>query len=296
MNKIDLKFGFLCNNKCRFCVQGNKREKYGNFPTKDLEKKLKSTAKECNKIVFTGGEVTIREDFFYLLKLAKKLGYKSIQIQSNGRIFSNMEFCEETIDAGATEFSLALHGHVPELHDYLTETKNSFYQTVKGIKNLKTLNQYVGTNTVITRSNYRNLPDIARLLVYLNVDQYQFAFVHALGTALENFNNIVPRYSLIESYVKNGLEIGIRANKTVMTEAIPYCFMDGYTDYIAEKIMPRTKIVDVKIVNDYTEYRLREGKSKGIVCRKCVYNDICEGPWKEYPEKYGWDEFKYCEL
>ena len=27
-------------------------------------------------------------------------------------------------------------------------------------------------------------------------------------------------------------------------------------------------------------------------CIKCKYNKICEGPWKKYPEIYGWDEFK----
>ena len=47
-----------------------------------------------------------------------------------------------------------------------------------------------------------------------------------------------------------------------MTEAIPYCFMQNFTDYIAEKIIPRTKIYDVNILEDYTEYRLHEGKSK----------------------------------
>jgi MoaA/NifB/PqqE/SkfB family radical SAM enzyme len=291
ISKVDIKFCFSCNNRCLFCVQGDKRNLYNDFSTKELEKKIESARIESDKIVFTGGEVTIRNDFLYLLNLSKKLNFNVIQIQTNGRMLSDLKFCEKTINAGATDFSLALHGHIIELHDYLTRAHGSFFQTVKAIKNLKYLNQYIGINTVITRSNYRNLPDIANLLVYLSVDQFQFAFVHAVGEASKNFLTIVPRFSLIEQYVKQGLSIGINANKVVMTEAIPYCFMVDYTDYIAESIIPRTKIYDIIDLEDYTEYRLKEGKLKSKNCENCKFNKICEGPWREYPNHYGWDEF-----
>ncbi|MBN2547283.1 MAG: radical SAM protein [Spirochaetes bacterium] len=290
-NKVDIKFGYLCNNKCRFCVQGNKRIKYGNLEKEEIIKKLEDGKKFSDCIVFTGGEVTIRDDFLDLLLIAKKLDYAKIQIQTNGRMFSNMSFCEKTVQNGANDFSLALHGHIPQLHDYLTSAEGSFYQTVKGIKNLKFLNQFVGTNTVITRSNYRNLPDIAALLVYLNVDQYQLAFVHPVGTAMEFFDSIVPRLSLTEQYVKDALTAGIKAGKTVMTEGIPFCFMEGFTGYIAESIMPEMKIFDVNVCDDYREYRIKEGKAKDKKCGLCRYDKQCEGTWREYPEKYGWDEF-----
>jgi MoaA/NifB/PqqE/SkfB family radical SAM enzyme len=197
------------------------------------------------------------------------------------------------IEAGANEFGPAVHGHIKELHDYLTGSPGSFEQVVQGIRNLKALNQNVITNTVITKSNYRHLPQIAELLVSLNVDQYQFAFVHALGSAKRNFGRVVPRMKLVEPYVKKGLDVGIKAGKIVMTEAITYCFMKGYESYIAEKIIPECKIYDYKkIVDDFTFSRKNEGKIKGPQCLKCKYNQICEGPWREYPEKFGWDEFK----
>jgi MoaA/NifB/PqqE/SkfB family radical SAM enzyme len=291
MEKVDLKFGFLCNNNCLFCVQGEKRKIYGDIPFDELVKTLETARKDSDRIVFTGGEVTIKKEFIKLVEIAKKLDYKLIQIQTNGRMFSVEKFCDETVKAGANEFSLALHGHSPECHDYLTRAQGSYYQTIKGIKNLKKIGQYVGTNTVITRSNYRNLKDIAELLVYLKVDQFQLAFVHALGNAALYFKQIVPRISLAEPYVKLALTEGIRAGIRVMTEAITYCFMENFTDYIAEKIIPRTKIYDVKIIDDYSEYRINEGKIKNDDCRKCIYYPECEGPWREYPENYGWNEF-----
>ena len=291
MDKVDVKCGFLCNNRCLFCVQGNKRENYGDISTERILDALEKGRGDADQLVLTGGEPTMKKDFLLLVRKAKELGFRLIQIQTNGRMFAHRPFCEETVAAGATDFSLALHGHTPELHDYLTRTPESFWQTVKGIRNLVEMGQVVGTNTVITRSNFRHLPAIGRLLVRLGVRQYQFAFVHALGTAAENFQRIVPRYALVEPYVHQGLEPGLAAGVIVMTEAIPYCFMRGYEEFVAERIIPHTKIFDVNIVENYTHYRLTEGKSKGACCAQCARRAECEGPWREYPEVYGWSEF-----
>lgn len=290
--RIDIKTGWNCNNRCVFCVQGNKREVYGNKTTEEVYSLLEEGRKDANAIVFTGGEVTIRKDLIQIVRYAKELGYKSIQIQTNGRMLAYKQLCEDLIDAGANEFSPALHGHVPELHDYLTKGYGAFRQTITAIKNLKELGQLVITNTVICRANYRHLPEIAKILVALGVDQYQLAFVHPLGSAMENFLNVVPRMSLCEPYVKAGLDVGLRAGRRVMTEAIPYCFMRGYEPYIAERVMPRTKIMEGHLtIEDYTEHRLTEGKAKGPQCDRCAFKAICEGPWREYPENYGWAEF-----
>lgn len=291
--RIDIKIGYQCNNHCYFCVQGNKRERCLFRKKSKIIKELVKARESCQSVVFTGGEPTIHPDFLDLVKHAKKLAYQTIQIQTNGRMFAYKEFCRKTIEAGANEFSPAVHGHTGELHDYLTNAKGSFDQTIRGIKNLKSLNQRVVTNTVITKFNYRYLPIIAKLLVDLNVDQFQFAFIHIAGAAWENRNLIVPKKSKIMPYVKEGLDVGIKAGKRVMTEAIPYCFMKGYEKYIAEQIIPDAMVVeDMFKIDDYKEYRVNRGKSKGANCKKCDFYPICEGPWREYPEIFGWKEFK----
>ncbi|MBL7130728.1 MAG: radical SAM protein [Candidatus Omnitrophica bacterium] len=292
MKRVDIKIGFNCNNHCRFCVQGNKRTLYSSKTTEEIKKILQETRRDWDSVVFTGGEPSIREDIIDLVSYAKRLKFETIQIQTNGRMFCYKQFCNEIISAGANEFSPAVHGHTAELHDYLTCSEGSFQQTLSGIKNLKEYGQRIITNTVVTKSNYRHLPQIAQLLLDLGVNQFQFAFVHALGSAKENFASVVPRMSLVEPYAKEGLDIGIKAGISVMTEAIPYCFMRGFEKYIAENIIPSTKIYDANsIIDDFTETRQKESKAKGPLCKTCRYYNVCEGPWKEYPEKFGWKEF-----
>jgi radical SAM protein with 4Fe4S-binding SPASM domain len=291
--RVDVKTGFICNNNCLFCVQADNKCK-GNRSFEEIKKDLIESKKRCSGVVLTGGEVTIRSDFFEIVKLAKELDYETIQIQTNGRMFSSLDFCKKTIEAGATEFSPALHGYCAEQHDFLTNSSGSFNQTVKGIKNLKSLGAYVLTNTVIVKSNYRDIPKIAKLLIKLDVDQFQFAFVHPMGNAWKNFDNIVPCMSLTTPYIHKGLQIGINAGKKVMTEAIPYCLMGSYEDYAAEKIIPETEIrgKEFQNTNSFTRQRKEEGKAKFPQCKQCEYDSLCEGPWKEYSEKKGNEEFE----
>ncbi len=294
---LDIKIGYQCNNRCFFCAQGHKRDKCTFRDKEEIKKELKDTRAGRSSVVFTGGEPTVHPDFLHLVGYARELDYKSIQIQTNGRMFGYKKFCLDAIRIGGgsavIEFSPSLHGHKAELHDYLTCAPGSFDQTVQGIKNLKALGQRVITNSVINSANYRHLPDLAKLLVKLGVDQFQFAFVHIVGTARENKKWIVPKKSDAMPYVKKGLEIGKKAGKKVTTEAIPYCLMQGYEDCVAEQIIPDGKVIEKNlIVESFADYRRNFGKVKTKKCQKCAYFHICEGPWREYPELFGWSEFK----
>jgi MoaA/NifB/PqqE/SkfB family radical SAM enzyme len=290
--KADIKIGFLCNNHCFFCAQGERRNIFGNRSETEIKQALKKASRDCQIVVFTGGEPTIRKDIFTLVAFAKKIKFSIIQIQSNGRMFVSKDFCRKIIAAGANEFALALHGHIPQLHDYLTGSPGSFQQTLKGIKNLKSLGQPVLMNTVVVKSNYRHLPQIAKLLIGLEVDQFQFAFVHPIASAAKNFDSIVPRISFVSPYLRKALEIGEHFNKKVMTEGVPYCFLVGYENCLSEDIIPSMKIFEPdRIISDFAKVRINEEKAKGPNCQKCKYFKTCEGPWKEYPQKFGWDEF-----
>ena len=74
-----------------------------------------------------------------------------------------------------------------------------------------------------------------------------------------------------------------------MAEAMPYCMMGGYEDYLAENVIPETEIrgKEHQNTNDFTTQRKMQGKAKFPQCKRCKYDSVCEGPWREYPEKFG---------
>jgi len=293
MDRVDLKLGFACNNRCLFCVQGKKREEHGTRSLARIQQDLREGRRRgAIELVITGGEPTLQPHLLKVVRLARQLGYQRVQIQTNARRFVYADACKAAVAAGANEFSPALHAASAEVHDRLTSVSGSHAQTVGAIRNLVALGQRVVTNTVITTLNFRELPDLARLFVSLGVYQFQFAYVHIVGSAAENSAWLVPRKRDVMPYVFEGLVIGRNAGVRSMTEAIPFCLMRGYEDFVAERIMPDAVIYDAdQVIDDYAAYRRGEGKAKRDACAQCRWDHECEGPWREYPELFGWDEF-----
>lgn len=292
MRRADIKTGYDCNSNCVFCVIGDKLFT-GNRPGPEVIEELRLSRETCEDVVFTGAEVTIRPDFFQLVAAAKRLGYRNIQIQTNGRMFAYEDFCRKAIAAGANEFSPSIHGHVARMHDGLTRSKGSFDQIVRAIENLKALGQRVITNTVATKQNAKHLPALARMLCDLGVDQFQIAFPHPTGHAETYFTGVVPRMSELAPFVREALAVGNAAGVACMAEAIPFCHMPGLEAQVSELHIPPTEIVyDGYVVPSYEHDRMERGKTRFAQCATCRFEAICEGPWREYPEQLGADEFQ----
>ena len=291
--RVDVKVWFACNNHCTFCVQWDKRERFQPRKLEEIKKILQDEYNEgCKYVVFTGGEPTVHPWLVKAVAYATKIWYKQIQIQSNGTNFHNEEYTKSLIEAWVTEFSPSIHGFNAETHDKQVQTPWAWEKVVKWLIVLKKLNQIVIINSVITQDNYKEIPELAALLLKLKVNQFQFAFVHILWSAAKNKDTVVPKKSEVIPYIHKALELAKSHNIPAYTEAIPYCLMQWYEWAIAENIMPETSVIDAEYkIDSYADYRWAEGKSKREECKQCSKNKVCEWPWKEYPEIYGWDEF-----
>ncbi|HCC47584.1 MAG TPA: hypothetical protein DEQ38_05645 [Elusimicrobia bacterium] len=294
MKRIDLKIGFNCNNFCDFCAQGGKRSRVGRKSFAEIKKTLARARKEgATGAVFTGGEPTLHPDLLASVRAARGMGYESVQIQTNGRRFAYYDYCLELKKAGVTEMGPSLHGSKAEIHEALTRAPGSFKEVVQGILNCKKLGMYVLTNSVITSVNYKDLPELARLLVHLKVNQFQFAYVHLVGSAWDNRKTLAPKKTAVMPYLRRALAVGLKSGTACYTEAIPFCLMKGYEQCVAESVIPEGPVADADFyIENYGDYRRGEGKAKRPECRPCRWFAACEGPWREYPGLYGWDEFK----
>ncbi|MEM2115678.1 MAG: hypothetical protein QW524_01785, partial [Candidatus Woesearchaeota archaeon] len=127
----------------------------------------------------------------------------------------------------------------------------------------------------------------------LKVDQFQYAFVHAAGNAWVNIESMMPTMSEAIVYMKKGTKYAAIHNINVMNEAVPYCLMKGYERFVSELYIPEKTIVKEKerYIWDFKKVRTTEGKTLFEQCGFCRFRFICEGPWKEYPLKFGSDEF-----
>jgi MoaA/NifB/PqqE/SkfB family radical SAM enzyme len=226
------------------------------------------------------------------VRAAARLGFRPIQIQTNGRLLSYMRLVDSLMAAGATEFSPSLHGSTPALHDALTRAPASWEESVQGIRNLVAVGATVVTNSVIVKGNVHDLADLVALLAELGVRQGQLAFVHPVGTAMELFDDVVPRLPDVVPALARAREVARERGMRLVAEAMPRCFLRGMQELCVEEAIPHTTVVDLDgQVADYEAWRTAEGKSHGPPCERCAMRPHCEGPWREYPAAYGWDEF-----
>ena len=296
---VDIKVGYSCNNNCIHCVIADQRKRVLDVKgcqdrtTKQYKKELYDSIKRgFDSVIVTGGEPTIRGDLFELLNYAMGLGYE-IQMQTNGRMFSNDKFAKK-FSKFSVIYTIALHGSNSKIHDSITQVPGSFNQTVQGIINLKKLYQLVTGKVVISRLNYKDLNNLLRLYKEFGVVSVNFAFPHALGNAKENFDLVVPRYKELQPYVHKLVRLSKKLNIRAEFEAIPYCFMKDIEDYVCETRYNKKEMELKQFGLDTQNWTLIRptNKQKFPQCKKCRYDNICEGPWKEYPERFGNEEFK----
>ena len=266
MKRADIKVWFACNNHCTFCVQWDKRYKY---KPRTLDEIKSIILNEYNlwarSVVFTWWEPTVHPNLVEAVSYSKELWFIQIQIQSNWTNFDDIEYIKKLLNAWVTEFSPSIHWFKKETHDKQVWTPWAWDRVVRWLINLRKLKCLVIINSVITNDNYKEIPLLAKLLIDLKVNQFQFAFVHILWSADKNKESVVPKKSIVIPYVHKALDLAKNAWIPAYTEAIPYCLMQWYEYAISENIMPETSINDAEMrTESYAEYRWNEWKTKSL--------------------------------
>ncbi|MGB9716051.1 MAG: radical SAM protein [Thermodesulfovibrionales bacterium] len=258
--------GNKCSNKCLFCHYRLNAYEEPDFNT--IINLLEQI--EGDSIALYGGEPTLRNDILRIINIAKKNGYRRIKLISNGRSLSDNHFLSQIIKEGCLLFEIKLWGSNPDLHDYLTQTPNSFLQTIQGLENLQRLScdKFVCLRIPICKNNFTDIINIVITGINLGVNRIVLSFEdHNIS-----LKEVIP-------YIKVALNVSILNRIWILTEGFPFCVMQGQEHHISEiynkyesKIYPRT-------------YRHHKN------CQHCLYREICKGVEIEYLNKFGHTEF-----
>jgi MoaA/NifB/PqqE/SkfB family radical SAM enzyme len=293
--RVDIRFGYSCNNNCVFCVVQDSRNKYPDMDTKQVKALIRDAhEKGAEQITFTGGEPTIREDMPQLVKYSKKLGFRTIMFTTNGRRFAYFKYAKSMVELGVNKFMVSLHAHNDELYTRLTNSPGGFQQVLDGIKNLQKLDQLICASFVVNKHNYGILPDYAQFLADNEITELlQLTYVMPAGGDRELNKKNIPRFTdavpkmkqVIDSMQQTGI-------KDIIVMDVPICFMQGYEQYINEFSIPDMQIHAPNPehqTEDYNERR-KSHKMKPKQCLACKHDALCEGIWPEYHDLYGGDE------
>jgi len=217
-----------CNNHCIFCIDLPFHTGAIIESAKIYEKIIEGTQEGKKRLLLSGGEPTLHPDFISFIRFGKSVGYKNITAITNGKKFSKIKFCQESIKAGLNEVIFSLHGNT-NIHNMLVGRKNSFEQTVQGIKNIKLTGKCIlHIQIIVNKSNYKFLPKIIDILIPLKINKLTFINVMPTEDSYRYYKNILF-YNIEEAipYLKQAITLAEKHNVTVQMKKFPLHIYDA---------------------------------------------------------------------
>ncbi|MDD5067509.1 MAG: radical SAM protein [bacterium] len=304
--EIQIYIGKVCNNLCKFCIDDEPLKDRKFIPPSSIKRTLKEYAKKNYNVVgFFGGEVTVYPRLEDMIGYASSLGYKRINLVSNGRRYSDIGFLTRIVNAGNIRFYFSVHSHQEHLEDHLTSVKGGFREKIKGLYHLHRLQraglirERIFLNLVINKLNYRSLPQI--ILFYFRnfgIRDFRFRCIRPLGRALHNTGLLNFRYAALLPHLRRTIRTAERSGININVDGIPYCVLseiNGYQEYVGEfkdGLGKEKQEIDLSSRSFLPRRNRERGRIKIKSCRKCIYYASCEGPWKYYIKTFGSEEFK----
>ena len=161
-----------CNLACPTCFASS--NKYQAEPSYEeiivMMKRLRETRPvPCDSIQFVGGEPTIHPDFFKIVKASAELGFKHIQLGTNGIKLADPDFAMQAREAGLQYVYLQMDGVTDDVYEKirgrkLLETKLKALESA-GKAGLRV----ILVPTVIRGVNNHQLGDLVKL-TFENLD------------------------------------------------------------------------------------------------------------------------------
>jgi MoaA/NifB/PqqE/SkfB family radical SAM enzyme len=202
MRRIGL--GFACNNACVFCAQGDLRS------NSELdEERVLGLIEAVNPgeiVAFVGGEPTLHERLPAWIEAAAARGARRVLLQTNGRRLAYPAYTKALREASralalALALDVSLHGSTEPMHDYHTSAPGSFKQTVLGLKNARAVGLETAITTVVTRSNFRHLTEIALVAHSAGARAFHMALAEPFGRAAQGRDRVIPALELIKPHL-----------------------------------------------------------------------------------------------
>jgi len=161
-----------CNLRCPVCFANAAAAGYVYEPTKQeiremLENLRSNDPVPATALQFSGGEPTIREDLFDLIRMAKELGFRHVEVNTNGlRLAQSVDYCRGLEEAGTSTIYLQFDGVTPEVYEF-TRGRDLLETKLKAVENLREagIDSVVLVVTLIKGVNDHQMGDIIRFAI-----------------------------------------------------------------------------------------------------------------------------------
>ena len=190
---IRLSITDVCNFKCGYCLpNGYQKDKSDNrkfLSSEEIEKLAKGLSElGVSKIRLTGGEPTVRKDFFDIIKILKnKSGIKKTVITTNG--YRLDQIAEKLVDSGIDGINISIDSLNRDTFKTITG-HDRLPEILKGIEKLQKLNfKNIKINAVLLNGINSAKKDFKEWSKFIKSNEITFRYIELMqtGDSIEYF-------------------------------------------------------------------------------------------------------------
>ena len=278
--KLIMNITYKCANRCVFCATGDRVS--AALAWDKIENILREHREQgTDQLDIDGGEPTMHPRLVDAIGLARELGYRSINVTTNGRLLRDRTLAERLLNSGITHLLISLHGATAAVHEAATDAPGSFADTIAGIDHAMALHPAhveTGLNVTIVRANVDHLMPLTALAVAKGFSKINFQFTTPFGRAWED---VVPP---LEEAANAVMRVIDRYANEIQIHVInaQFCVFPGYERYVVGDLqkLGRTMVfaADPRFPEQVNLYQwLGARREKRAVCVECPWTTACEG-------------------
>lgn len=163
---VHLDVTYRCNERCVHCYLDH--DDHGEMTTAEIKDVLDQLAEAgVFFLIFSGGEVFLRRDFFEILEYSRRLLF-NVKIKTNAVMIREDE-ARRIRELGVDTVQISVYSHRPEVHDAITKLPGSFDRTIKAIRFLRAQGLKVTMANVLMTWNLGDQDALQRLAAELDV-------------------------------------------------------------------------------------------------------------------------------
>jgi MoaA/NifB/PqqE/SkfB family radical SAM enzyme len=296
----DITVTLRCNNRCVFCPR-TILARIAVMPEEGIEARLAAVRRRSDRVVLTGGEVTVLEDLFDILAACRRLGFSDVALISNGRRFSDPALAGAVVDAGVTEVGVTLYDLRRRVHDGLTGVRGSLAETLAGLDHLVRLRAQTGKprlriNTVLSSRNADGMTGLVARVAGRGIQDILIA-----EAVLSDVFNEPLAYGRVRAIAGTIVREGLHGASSVLFRGFPCCIfrdLPGVSMGGVDRpggVRVEAQAIDTFFAPDTNARRyIREfetGFERVPACRSCAMRTVCPGVQKRYLKSFGREDF-----
>jgi MoaA/NifB/PqqE/SkfB family radical SAM enzyme len=281
-----VRVNFHCNQACDFCFVSRELPQVEDAV---IEKEIAEAAAAGAVLDLSGGEPTLNSKLADHIALARRLGLRKMELQTNAIKMADREYARTLADAGLQDAFVSLHGVTAATSDRVTAAPGTFVRTIEGIRNLLEVGVRVRLNWVLCGYNVDELPalpDFLRATFDGHDVGLNFSYVAASTDNVPRDTRLIPRFSdvawALERAHARASELGIEMTGFDSKCGVPAC-------YLPESIRREHFAADVP---DAERKNAEGGFAKSSACARCGFDRRCYGVRATYAEMYGTSELR----